>query len=54
MAVEDERRAAAGPTSALSTGSSPNVESWTSISRASSQPLMNPAQARIPSGFDVS
>ena len=44
----------AGPTSAVSTGSSPNVASWTSISRASSQPLMNPAHARIPSGVEVS
>jgi hypothetical protein len=40
--------------SAVSTGSSPNTVPWTSISRASSQPLMNPAQARIPSGVEVS
>ena len=44
----------AGPTSAVSTGSSPKSESWTSISRASSQPLMKPAHARIPSGLEVS
>src|SRR5215203_3594598 len=45
---------AGGPMSAVSTGSSPKTVPWTSISRASSQPLMNPAQARIPSGWEVS
>src|SRR6185295_19239220 len=32
----------------------PKTPSWTSISRASSQPLMKPAQARMPSGLEVS
>src|SRR5215218_9378477 len=43
-----------GPTAALSACRSPNLWSTTSISRASSQPLMNPAAARSPSTFDVS
>jgi hypothetical protein len=42
--------ASSGPTPAVRTGRPPNTLSWTSISRASSQPLMNPAHARIPSG----
>src|SRR5829696_120796 len=46
--------ASSGPTLAVSTGSPPKTLSWTSISRDSSQPLMKPAQARMPSGCEVS
>ena len=42
--------ASSGPTPAVSTGSPPKTLSWTSISRDSSQPLMKPAHARMPSG----
>ena len=43
-----------GPTTALSACRSPNLWSTTSISRASSQPLMKPAAARSPSTLEVS
>ena len=42
------------PTVAASTGRPLKTASSTSMSRASSQPLMNPAHERMPSGFEVS